>query len=111
LATLFKAKALFDDQYEFYQAATVGGDTDLRGYRNQRFSGKQSYYQSTDVRWNLGKLQNGFAPISYGVFSGFDYGRVWLKNENSDQWHHFWRRNLVQWCEFTHRQILVFPLG
>lgn len=88
LATVLKAKALFDDQYEFYQAATVGGDTDLRGYRNQRFSGKQSYYQSTDVRWNLGKLQNGFAPISYGVFSGFDYGRVWLKNENSDQWHH-----------------------
>jgi hypothetical protein len=87
LATFFKGKALFEDHYEFYQAATVGGDLDLRGFRNQRFSGKQSFYQSTDIRWNLGKLQNGFAPIRYGVFTGFDYGRVWLKNETSDKWH------------------------
>lgn len=87
VATVLRAKALFDDKYEFYQAATVGGDNDLRGFRNQRFSGKQSYYQSTDLRWNLGKLQNGFAPISYGVFGGFDYGRIWLKNETSDKWH------------------------
>ena len=88
LATVLKGKALFDDKYEFYQAATVGGDTDLRGYRNQRFSGKESFYQSTDLRWNLGKLQNGFAPISYGVFSGYDYGRIWLKHDYSDEWHH-----------------------
>ena len=87
LATLLKGKSLFDDKYEFYQAATVGGDQDLRGFRNQRFSGKHTFYQSTDIRWNLGKLQNGFAPLSYGVFGGFDYGRVWLKNDASDKWH------------------------
>ena len=87
LATILKGKAIFDDNYEFYHAATVGGDVDLRGFRNQRFSGKQSFYQSTDIRWNLGKLQNGFAPIRYGVFGGFDYGRVWLKNDFSDKWH------------------------
>src|SRR6218665_941494 len=33
-ATLFKGKMLFDNQYEFYQAATLGGDLDLRGFRN-----------------------------------------------------------------------------
>lgn len=86
-ATLFKGKMLFDNQYEFYQAATLGGDMDLRGFRNQRFYGKQSFYQSTDIRCNLGKLQNGFAPLSYGVFGGFDYGRVWLKNDISNKWH------------------------
>lgn len=87
LATLLKGKALFDDDFEFYQAATVGGDTDLRGLRNQRFSGKQSFYQSTDLRWNLGKIDNGVAPLRYGVFGGFDYGRVWVPNEESDKWH------------------------
>ena len=87
VATILKGKALFDDDYEFYQAVTVGGDTDLRGFRNQRFSGKQSFYQSTDLRWNLGKLRNGLAPVSYGVFTGFDYGRVWLKEVPSDKWH------------------------
>lgn len=87
LATLLKGKVIFDNEYEFYQAATVGGDVDLRGFRNQRFSGKQSFYQSTDLRWNLGKIDNGFAPLRYGVFGGFDYGRVWAPNENSDKWH------------------------
>lgn len=87
LATLVKGKAIFDDSYEFYQAVTVGGDTDLRGFRNQRFSGKSALYQSTDLRWNLGKVKNGFAPIRYGVFGGFDYGRVWVPNEISDKWH------------------------
>lgn len=87
LATLLKGKALFDDKFEFYHAATVGGDLDLRGFRNQRFSGKQSFFQSTDLRWNLGRLQNGFAPVRYGVFGGFDYGRVWLDEDISDKWH------------------------
>lgn len=86
-ATLFKGKMLFDDDYEFYQAATLGGDMDLRGFRNQRFYGKQSFYQSTDLRLDLGKLQNGFAPLGYGIFGGFDYGRVWLKNDISNKWH------------------------
>ena len=87
LATLGKVRALFDDHYEFYQAATVGGDFDLRGFRNQRFSGKTSFYQSTDIRYNFGKFRSGFVPMSYGIFAGFDYGRVWLKDDNSDKWH------------------------
>lgn len=88
LATLGKVKTLLDDGYEFYQANTVGGDTDMRGFRNQRFSGKHTFYQSSDVRYNLGKLRTGFVPMSYGVFAGFDYGRAWLKDDPSDKWHH-----------------------
>lgn len=87
LATVMKGKALFDDKYEFYQASTLGGDYDLRGFRNQRFSGKQSFYQSTDLRLNLGKLRTGIAPTQYGVFGGYDYGRVWLDNNDSRKWH------------------------
>jgi hypothetical protein len=87
LATILKGRALLDNDYEFYQAATVGGDTDLRGFRNERFAGKQSFYQSTDLRLNLGKLRNGLAPVNYGVFGGFDYGRVWLEDDFSDKWH------------------------
>jgi hemolysin activation/secretion protein len=87
LATRVKGKALFNNNYEFYQAATVGGDFDLRGFRNQRFSGKQSFYHSSDLRFNLGKLKNTIAPVRYGVFGGFDYGRVWIDNDNSEKWH------------------------
>lgn len=87
LATYAKARFLFNDEYEFYQAATVGGDSDLRGFRNQRFSGQQSFYQSTDLRWNIGKFKTGIIPFTYGILGGFDYGRVWLDNDFSDKWH------------------------
>ena len=87
LATFAKAKFLFDDDFEFYQAATVGGDMDMRGFRNQRFAGQQSFYQSTDLRWNIGKFKTVIAPLSYGILGGFDYGRVWLKGEDSEKWH------------------------
>lgn len=87
LETLLKGRALFSDDYEFYQAATVGGDTDLRGFRNNRFAGKYSFFQSTDLRLNLGRLKNGIGPVYYGVFGGVDYGRVWLDNDTSQKWH------------------------
>lgn len=86
-ATLFKGKYILNTNYEFYQGATLGGDLDLRGYRNERFLGSQSFFQSSDLRWNLGKIRGGLLPMSYGLLGGFDYGRVWLENEDSDQWH------------------------
>lgn len=87
LATHIKAKILFNDNFEFYQGATLGGDYDLRGFRNERFLGKQSFYQSSDIRWNLGKIKRSFAPMSYGILGGFDYGRVWATGDTSNKWH------------------------
>lgn len=83
LATQFNAKALFRDTYEFYQSASI----DLRGFRDNRFIGKQAFYQFTDLRLDMGKLENPFTPIRYGVFVGFDHGRVWYPREYSSDWH------------------------
>jgi formamidopyrimidine-DNA glycosylase len=87
LATILKTKVLFNTNYEFYQGATLGGDYDLRGFRNERFLGKSSFYQSTDLRWNIGKIKKSIIPMTYGVLGGFDYGRVWLDGEDSQKWH------------------------
>ncbi|MFC4818436.1 metallophosphoesterase [Flavobacterium sp. GCM10023249] len=86
--TLVKAKAVLNNNYEFYQAATLGGDYDLRGYRTERFLGKQSFYQSSDLRLRLGKIRQSLLPMQYGLLGGYDYGRVWLDGEDSKQWHH-----------------------
>jgi hypothetical protein len=86
-ATLLKGKAILNNNFEFYQAAALGGDYDLRGFRNQRFIGNQSFFQSTDLRFSIGKIKNSLIPMSYGFFGGYDYGRVWLNGENSNQWH------------------------
>jgi len=85
--TTVKGKVLLNNNFEFYQAATLGGDTDLRGYRRERFTGKQSFYHSNDLRFTLGNWKSSFLPVKYGITAGFDYGRVWIDNDNSRKWH------------------------
>ena len=85
-ATKLKGNILTGDHFEFYHAASIGGLDGLRGFRNQRFIGNSSYYQNTDVRFNLNSIKTSIIPVQYGVFTGFDYGRVWLNNENNNNW-------------------------
>lgn len=87
LATSFKGHFNLGNDFEFYQAATIGANKGLRGYRNERFTGKQAYTQSTDVRWKLSDFKTNVIPMKFGVFGGFDYGRVWVENDTSDKWH------------------------
>ncbi|GAA3750260.1 metallophosphoesterase [Flavobacterium ginsengisoli] len=87
LATYVKGKAIFNNNYEFYQGASLGGDTDLRGYRNERFLGSSYFSQSSDLRLSIGKIRKTIVPFTYGILGGFDYGRVWLDGEESRKWH------------------------
>jgi hypothetical protein len=87
LATKWKGYFNLGTGYEFYQAATIGGVDGLRSFRNQRFSGKTAYYQSTDLRYNIGRVRSGILPTAIGLYGGFDYGRVWEPGEDSDKWH------------------------
>ncbi|MDC0006911.1 metallophosphoesterase [Winogradskyella sp.] len=77
-ATKLRSHINFGDNFEFYQAATLGDQTGLRGYRRERFTGKQSFVQSTDIRFNLRRKSSNFLPFNIGFYGGFDYGRVWI---------------------------------
>ena len=87
LASKFLGHINFGDNFEFYQAATIGANSGLRGYRNERFTGNNSFVQSTDLRINIRKLKTSLLPLDIGLYGGFDYGRVWLDEENSRKWH------------------------
>ncbi|MCL7755035.1 metallophosphoesterase [Polaribacter sp. Z022] len=77
-ATKLKSHFTFGDNLEFYQKASIGGNNNgLRGYRNQRFTGKNSFYHSSDVRLLLSKVKTSLVPLNIGVYGGFDYGKVW----------------------------------
>jgi hypothetical protein len=87
LGTKAKAQVNLGDDYEFFQAANLGANEGLRGFRNQRFTGKSAFVQSTDLRLNLNQFKTGVLPISIGFYGGFDYGRVWVDGEDSNKWH------------------------
>ncbi|MGB5172028.1 MAG: metallophosphoesterase [Eudoraea sp.] len=81
LATKSKAHLIFGDDFEFYQAASIGGDDGLRGYRNQRFTGKSSFYQTSDILFNFKRYQTAVLPIEIGIYGGFDVGRIWVSDD------------------------------
>lgn len=87
LATKVAGEVVIGDNFEFYHGAELGGDNGLRGFRNERFVGKRSYYQNTDLRLSLGGMRTSVIPLRFGVSGSFDYGRVWLDNDDSNIWH------------------------
>ncbi|WP_372918877.1 metallophosphatase [Salegentibacter sp.] len=87
LATKVAGEFILGDNYEFYHGATLGGNHSLRAYRNERFNGKTAFFHSTDIRVGLTKLRTNFVPLRFGLSAGYDYGRVWSDEPESDNWH------------------------
>ncbi|MFS4446508.1 ShlB/FhaC/HecB family hemolysin secretion/activation protein [Maribacter sp. 2307UL18-2] len=87
LSTKAEYKTNFGNDYFFYHAPSIGGDNGLRGFRDERFTGKSYLYHSSDLRLRLKRYVTALAPVTVGVYGGFDYGRVWQPNEDSTTWH------------------------
>lgn len=73
--------------YEYFQALTVGGVQNLRGYRNFRFAGDANVYNNTEIRVKLFDLKTYILPAGVGLIAFNDVGRVWRENETSHVWH------------------------
>ena len=67
--------------YRFYQANTLGGTTNLRGYRRTRFAGRGSLYGNFEARLHLFKFNAYLFPGEFGVLGLADAGRVYSDND------------------------------
>ncbi|MFS4469754.1 ShlB/FhaC/HecB family hemolysin secretion/activation protein [Maribacter sp. 2210JD10-5] len=86
--TTAEYKSLFNEQNVFfYHTPSIGGDNGLRGFRDERFTGKSYFYQSSDLKFKLKRYITAVSPVTIGIYGGFDYGRVWQPNEESNTWH------------------------
>ncbi|GAB2825816.1 hypothetical protein GCM10027043_29100 [Ferruginibacter profundus] len=74
-------------EYEFYQANTIGGHENMRGYWRTRFTGRTSFFQNTDARLQLADLKGYVIRGKIGVYAFFDDGRIWIKDDKSDELH------------------------
>ncbi len=83
--------------YQLFQAQTLDGEIEVRGYRKTRFYGDTKVYFNNEVRIKLGNIRTYLFPASIGMHVFYDVGRVWYKDSNgidssapsgkSDQWH------------------------
>ncbi len=101
-------EANFGD-YPFFHAAFLGGNTNLRGFRMNRFAGRTAFFQSIEVRPSFGRMQNYLVTGDWGVFGFVDNGRVWTLGEISDQWHNGYGGGL--WIRFYDLFILTGGVG
>ncbi len=74
-------------EFPFFSAASLGGKTNLRGYRNTRFVGRSSLYGNADVRVEVYDYRGQLGFGSLGVLGFADVGRVWVNGEHSRTWH------------------------
>ncbi len=91
-------------QDEFYITNTLGGRSNLRGFRRSRFYGKTSFYQNVDLRIKLFNFQSILFPGRVGVHGFYDVGRVWQATDTSDQWHR--SAGFGAWVAPLHKAVL-----
>ncbi len=87
LKTDVQGEFMIGDGFEFYQAATLGGVNNLRGFREERFTGDKALAFSADLRYSFNKFKTGLLPLQMGIYTGYDVGRVWFDGEDADNWH------------------------
>jgi hypothetical protein len=71
----------------FYQSLFIGGEGNLMGYRQYRFAGQYMVYNNLEARIRLAQFANYILPGQLGLIALYDIGRVWQKEDYSQQWH------------------------
>lgn len=87
LKTNLRYQVNFSDNYQFYQAPSLGGNNGLRGFREHRFTGKSFLVGGADLRYSFPTLKIGLLPFRTGIYAGADLGRIWLRQNISKVWH------------------------
>ncbi|MBK0384175.1 metallophosphoesterase [Pedobacter sp. SD-b] len=73
--------------YKFYQANSIGNRDYLRGFRNERFSGKSAYFANTEVRLPVSSFRNYIFTGDFGVYGFYDIAKVRNNFAESRDWH------------------------
>jgi len=95
--------------YHFYQANTLGGTTNLRGYRRTRYAGRSNIYQNVELRAELFKFNLYLFPGRFGLVGLYDMGRVFADNDSDKRLLHDWHSGYGGgvWVEVLKKLVVV----
>jgi hypothetical protein len=94
LATRIGGRTLWG-AYPWFESASIGGSSNVRGYDSGRFRGDSSLYGDAELRFWLGQRKGGVLPVRWGLATFVNSGRVWYADESSKKWHTAWGGGLV----------------
>ena len=72
--------------YPWFDAPSLGGEANLRGFDLGRFTGDGAVFAGAELRARLVRFSLGL-PGDAGLLAATDLGRVWLGGEASGRWH------------------------
>ncbi|MGB5287317.1 MAG: hypothetical protein WBN42_02425, partial [Ignavibacteriaceae bacterium] len=73
-------------KYPFFAGATIGGQDNLRGYNDKRFSGDAALFGQAELRLFIAEIKL-ILKSKFGLNIFAETGRVFTENDNSDKWH------------------------
>lgn len=78
-------------QAPFYHSSALGSNKYLRAFFRNRFVGDRAAFLNLESRLSLGTLRTPLFPIKWGLFSFYDFGRVWVNDlPEVNTWHRGW---------------------
>lgn len=83
----FGAAHIFNKQFEYFQAVTLGAENGLTGFRKNRYAGRSMAYAGLELRIKLFDVNSYILPGPFGITGFYDMGRVWVKTEKVKNWH------------------------
>ncbi len=95
--------------YKFYQANTIGNNENLRGFRNERFSGKSAYYANSEVRLPVTSFRNYIITGDFGVYGFYDIAKVSNSFSESNTWHQGYGPGV--WINFYNKFLVTAGYG
>lgn len=66
----------------FYQSLFLGGNDNLRGFRNYRFAGNHTFYNNLELRLRMAQIGSYILPGQLGATLFYDIGKVWPSGSN-----------------------------
>ncbi len=74
-------------EYDFMTANFLGGKTNLRGFRADRFAGDAYLFQNTEIRFKIKNIRTYLLNGEAGIMIFNDTGKVFYENQDSPTWH------------------------